>query len=56
MLELSYTIQATGWLTVQPDIQYIINPNAGLPNPFGNGQRTRLRDATIVGLRAGVTF
>ena len=35
-LELTYIIQATRWLQIQPDLQYIINPggNGKIPNAF----------------------
>lgn len=56
VLEASYTFQATGWMTIQPDIQHIIHPNAGMPNGFDNGNRRRLPNATIIGVRVGVTF
>lgn len=28
VIELMYLIQATGWLKIQPDVQYIIKPGA----------------------------
>lgn len=33
-LELSYLVQATSWLAIQPDIQYVIRPNteSSIPN------------------------
>lgn len=39
--ELSYAHRIAQWLTVQPDLQYVINP----------GWEPRRRDATVVGLR-----
>jgi porin len=45
-LELTYIIQATGWLQVQPDVQYIINPG-------GTG---RIRDALVVGFQLALTL
>lgn len=56
ILEASYTIQATGWMTIQPDIQHVIYPNAGMPNGYDNANRRRLPNATIIGVRMGVTF
>lgn len=46
VLELTYNLQLTGWLRLQPDVQYIINPGAGVPIP----------DAVVVGGRFAVTF
>lgn len=40
-IELTYRIQATPWLALQPDVQYIVNP----------GTNPTLRDALAVGLR-----
>ena len=44
ILELTYQIVVTPWLTVQPDLQYVIDPDA-------NG-----RDATVAGLELVATF
>lgn len=54
VFELSYQYQAAGWLTVQPDAQWILNPGGGVPDPLAPSRR--LRDAFLVGLRAAVTF
>ncbi len=45
-LELTYQAQLTNWLTLQPDLQYIINP--GGTQDFGN--------ALVLGARAAITF
>ena len=45
-LELTYKAQLTGWLYVQPDVQYVINPGLG-PN---------LDSALVLGMRLGVRF
>ncbi len=29
VLELGYVAQLTPWLTLQPDVQYVVNPGAG---------------------------
>lgn len=39
--ELTYRVQVNGWLAVQPDVQYIINP----------GMDKSIRDAWVVGAR-----
>jgi len=46
VLETTYQCQVTPWLTVQPNIQYIINPGATQDYP----------NALVVGFRASVTF
>lgn len=43
--ELFYKYQATGWMSLKPDVQYIVNPG-GMAD----------RDAVAVGLRAEVSF
>jgi porin len=49
VIEATYSAPITGWLTLQPDIQYVINPNAGIPNNFG---RAPLSNALVIGMRA----
>lgn len=46
VLECTYQAKVTGWLVVQPDVQYIIQPGGtdSLPNAF------------VIGARATVTF
>lgn len=46
VVELTYRTPLTPWLTIQPDVQYVINPG---------GDRS-LRDALAVGLRAEIGF
>jgi porin len=45
-IEATYQAVVTPWLSVQPDIQYIINP----------GGNPALSDALVVGLRAEIAF
>ena len=45
-LELTYKAQLTGWLYVQPDLQYVINP----------GLDPSLDSALLLGMRLGVRF
>ncbi|MBV9554461.1 MAG: carbohydrate porin [Alphaproteobacteria bacterium] len=50
VLEATYLATVTSWLTLQPDIQYVINPGAnGIPGPFGT---RALPNALVLGLRA----
>jgi porin len=51
VLEATYEAPVTNWLTLQPDIQYVINPNAGIPNNFGNAP---LPNALVIGMRATI--
>jgi porin len=45
-IELTYRVQATPWLALQPDVQYIINP----------GTNPALKNALAVGLRLEVSW
>lgn len=51
VLEATYQAPVTNWLTLQPDLQYVINPNAGIPNSFGS---TPEPNAFVIGLRATI--
>ncbi|MDA8095388.1 MAG: carbohydrate porin [Betaproteobacteria bacterium] len=49
-VEATYQYQATPWLQLQPDLQYVFHPGAGITTvrPVNN--------ETVIGLRANVTF
>jgi porin len=51
VLEATYQAQVTGWLQVQPDLQYIIRPAAQLTS---TGQLPR--NALVIGLIASISF
>jgi porin len=53
VVEATYTAPITSYLTLQPDIQLVLNPGAGIPGPFG---RRSLADAVIIGTRATIKF
>ena len=53
-IEVTYQAQATGWLQVQPDFQWIHRPGGGIPDP--NNAFQRLQDEFVVGARSTVTF
>ena len=53
ILEASYKAIVTDWLTLQPDAQFVLNPNAGMPSPFGSRP---LPNAFIIGVRATIKF
>jgi porin len=54
LIELTYQAQVKPWLAVQPDLQYIVNPGAGIQDP--DDPTHNLRDELVVGTRAVVTF
>jgi porin len=54
LVELTYQAQVTPWLQLQPDIQYVIHPGAGLLDPE-DGTRL-LANEFVAGLRAITTF
>jgi porin len=50
VLEATYLATVTNWLTLQPDLQYVINPGAGgIPGSFGTRP---LSNALVLGVRA----
>ena len=53
-LEGTYQIQATKWWQIQPDIQYMFNPGAGLANP--NDPTQKIKNELVIGLRTNITF
>ncbi len=53
-LEATYQYQVMPWWQIQPDIQYVFNPGAGIANP--NNPTQRIKDELVVGLRSNVTF
>jgi carbohydrate-selective porin OprB len=54
LIELAYQAQVVPWLILQPDMQFVINPGAGVQNP--NDPTHNLRDEFVAGVRAIVTF
>ena len=53
VLEATWLCQVTPWWTLQPDLQYIVNPGAGIP--VGTDTRP-FKNALIGGIRATLTF
>jgi porin len=53
-IELTYQYQVHPWWQLQPDVQYVFNPGAGIANP--NNPSQRLGDELVVGLRSNVLF
>jgi porin len=56
VLEATYTDQVAPWLVLQPDLQYVINPGAGLPTNLNPVTSRALKNATVIGLRSTLTF
>ncbi len=54
LIEATYQAQINRWWQVQPDIQYVINPGAGIPDPAEPGRR--LANELVVGVRGVITF
>ena len=53
-LEATYQAQILQSWQIQPDIQYIINPGAGLANPDASTQK--IKSEFVIGLRTNITF
>jgi porin len=49
VLEATYQATITNWLTLQPDLQFVFNPGAGIPNALGSRP---LPNALVIGMRA----
>jgi porin len=53
-LEATYQYQVMPWWQLQPDVQYVFNPGAGIVNPDNPTQK--IKNELVVGLRTNVTF
>jgi porin len=53
-LEATYQYQVTPWWQLQPDIQYVFNPGAGVLNPNDSGRT--IRNELVFGIRTNVLF
>lgn len=53
VIEATYAYKPTIWFAVQPDLQYVINPNAGIPTASAPAP---LRNALVAGVRATISF
>lgn len=54
LVELTYQMPLSPWLTLQPFFQYSINPGGSAPMP--NNPNQAIPNATIVGLRGNIAF
>ena len=55
VIEATYQVLIVPGLTVQPDLQYIVRPGAGIANPREADGR-RLKNATVIGARATIQY
>ena len=53
-LELAYQYVPVGWMTIQPDAQYIFMPGGGIANP--NAPDRRISNEFVVGVRGNIVF
>lgn len=53
-IEATYQYQATPWLQIQPDFQYIFRPGAGIVNPYNPTQR--IKNEAVLGVRTNILF
>lgn len=53
-VEATYQYQVRPWWQLQPDIQYVVNPGAGVANP--NDPTKRVGNELVVGLRTNILF
>jgi len=53
-IEATYQAQIAPWWIVQPDLQYVFNPGAGIPNPTEPGKR--VGNELVLGVRTNITF
>jgi porin len=42
------------WWQIQPDIQYVFNPGAGIVNP--NNPNEKVKNEAVLGIRTNITF
>ena len=53
-VEMTYQYQVKPWLQIQPDIQYVFNPGAGVVDP--NNPAQRIKDELVLGVRTNISF
>jgi porin len=53
-VEVTYQYQMAPWWQLQPDIQYVFNPGAGIANP--NASTERVKNETVFGMRTNILF
>ncbi len=55
LFEATYQAQVVPGFTLQPDVQYVVRPGGGIPNPLRPGFQP-IRDAAVFGLRATIQY
>ena len=53
-VELTYQYQLKPWIQIQPDIQYVFNPGAGIPRP--DDATARIKNEVVIGIRTNISF
>jgi porin len=53
VVEATYRARLTPWFKVQPDLQFVVNPGAGIPTPQS---QMPLKNALVFGARVTVNF
>ena len=53
-VEMTYQYQLKPWIQIQPDIQYVFNPGAGLPSP--DDPSARIKNELVIGVRTNISF
>ena len=53
-IEATYQYQVHPWWQIQPDVQYVFNPGAGVANP--NEPTRKIGDELVIGVRTNVLF
>ena len=53
-VEATYQYQVMPWWQIQPDIQYVFNPGAGIVNP--NNPNEKVKNEAVLGIRTNITF
>jgi porin len=54
LIELTYQAQVFPWLSLQPDLQYVVNPGGGVQDP--NDPSHNIDNEFVVGMRMVTTF
>jgi len=55
-VEATYQYAIAPWWQVQPDVQYVMNPGAGITDPNNPTSTKRLGNELVIGLRTNITF
>jgi porin len=54
VFEATYQYEVMPWWQVQPDLQYVLNPGAGIVNP--NDPTQKIKNEFVAGVRTNITF